>query len=171
MRVALAPVAGRMLGELAAALWGVELDRQVVRDLRKLFVKGVNPWDFGLGESPEEAWRNLAHALGRVVLDGIGLCPDDGTRCELVVHGDIDWARFLVLWWPRGRGACPGLVLFACSVDEAFMRFRSLSAVEEWLSWAADQVRFALAAAGWLMPAGTGEERRDGIRVSAVRAV
>ncbi|MEW5933534.1 MAG: hypothetical protein AB1816_08125 [Bacillota bacterium] len=169
--MALAPVAGRMLGELAAALWGVELDRQVARDLRRLFVKGVNPWDFGLGESPEEAWCNLAHALGRAVLDGTGLCSDDGMRCELVVHGDIDWARFLVLWWPRGRGACPGLVLFACSVDEAFMRFRSLGAVEEWLGWAADQVQFALVAAGWLMPAGTGEVCCGEVCVPAVRAV
>lgn len=168
--MAVAPVAGRMLGELAAALWGVELDRQVVRDLRRLFVKGVNPWDFGLGEGPEEAWRNLAYALGRAVLDGTGLCPDD-SRCELVVDGGMDWARFMVLWWPRGRGACPGLVLFACSVDEAFMRFRSLGAVEEWLSWAVDQVQFALLAAGWLMPAGTGEVRCGEIRVPAVRAV
>lgn len=87
--MAVASVAGRMLGELAAALWGVELDRQVARDLRMLFLKGVNPWDFGLGEGPEEAWRNLAHALGRVVLDGTGLCPAD-SRCELVVDGGMD---------------------------------------------------------------------------------
>jgi len=150
--VCVAPVAGRFLRELVGALWGGELDRDAVRSLRRLFVGGETPYRLGLGEDDVEAWRNLAYALGRVVLEGTGVEPDNA-RCEVAVDAGFDWARVMLIWWPRGVGSCPGVVFWARWLDGRFVRFRSLGKVEEWLRAAVDEASSALAAAGWFMPA------------------
>jgi len=147
-----APVAGRCLGELVGALWGGELDMEAARALRRLFVKGVTPCRLGLGEDDVEAWRNLAYALGRVVLEGAGVEPGDA-RCEVVADASYDCGRVMLVWWPRGVGSCPGVVFWARWLDGRFLRFRSLGKVEEWLRAAVDEASSALAAAGWFMPA------------------